>query len=427
MRKKLLFISLLFISLFTKAQVTFDVTAIEVDKPVTITVDINSAQSNCNGFNNPSKVYMHAGIGNTSNAFGFNVIGNWGQDDGVGLMTNNGNGTYSITITPQTYFNLTPIQIQTAAQMGMVFRNETGTQELKATNCKDFIFPVGKVQVRITNPTASKVLVSPGENLSITAEIDFQGSTTVQGSIQVFLNDVSVATSTCGFPNCNATITNITQGGTVIVVGTPPNSTETGQASFQIILVPTVVEEAMSNGLVDGINYHADATKATLVLTAPGKDFVQVAGSFNNYTPTASDVMKRDPSSGKYWLEISGLTSGKIETYQYWVYDTSPIANSPSIVKTADPFSTLVLSPFDDPYISTTTYPNLPEYPAGQEREVTVLKTGETPYNWQVTNFNKPKKEDLVVYEVLIRDFDETRSSDSSTSDINSSDRSKTY
>ncbi|WP_445750110.1 alpha-amylase family glycosyl hydrolase [Polaribacter sp.] len=409
MRKKLLFISLLFISLITKAQVTFDVSAVEVDKPVTITVDINSTQSNCNGLSNPAKVYMHAGIGNKSNAFGFNVVGNWGQDDGVGLMTNNGNGTYSITITPQTYFNLSPIQIQTAAQMGMVFRNETGTQELKATGCKDFIFPVGKVQVRITNPAASQVLVTSGQNLSITAQIDFQGSTTVQGSIQVFLNDVSVATATCGFPNCNATITNITQGGTVRVVGTPPNSTETGQASFQIILVPTVVQEAMPNGLLDGINYGSDATKATLVLTAPGKDFVQVAGSFNNYTPTAVDVMKRDPSTGKYWLEISNLTPGKIETYQYWVYDQTPVAGSPSIVKTADPFSTLVLSPFDDPWISDATYPNLPTYPSGQEREVTVLQTGKTAYNWTVTNFQKPKKEDLIVYEVLIRDFDANR------------------
>ena len=196
MRKKLLFSTLLFISLFTKAQVTLNVSAIEVDKPVTITVDINSTQSNCNGLSNPAKVYMHAGIGNKSNAFGFNVVGNWGQDDGVGLMTNNGNGTYSITITPQTYFNLSPIQIQTAAQIGMVFRNETGTQELKATGCKDFIFPVGKVQVRITNPTVSQVLVSSGQNLSLTAQIDFQGSTTVQGKIEVFLNDVSVATST---------------------------------------------------------------------------------------------------------------------------------------------------------------------------------------------------------------------------------------
>jgi len=409
MRKKLLFITLLFISLFTKAQVTLNVSAIEVDKPVTITVDINSTQSNCNGISNPVKVYMHAGIGNKTNAFGFNVVGNWGKDDGVGLMTNNGNGTYSITITPQTYFNLSPIQIQTAAQMGMVFRNETGTQELKATGCKDFIFPVGKVQLRITNPTTSQVLVSPGNNLSVTAQIDLQGSTTAQGRIEVFLNDVSVATATCGFPNCNATITNVTQGGIVRVVGTPPNSTETGQANFEIILAQTVVQETMPNGLLDGINYHTDATKATLVLTAPGKDFIQVAGSFNNYTPTAAHVMKRDPGTGKYWLEISNLTSGKIETYQYWVYDQTPVTNSPSIVKTADPFSTLVLSPFDDSGISNVTYPNIPTYPSGQQREVTVLQTGQTPYNWLVPNFNKPKEEDLIVYEVLIRDFDANR------------------
>ena len=55
------------------------------------------------------------------------------------------------------------------------------------------------------------------------------------------------------------------------------------------------------------------------------------------------------------------------------------------------------------------TYPNLPPYPQGQEREVTVLQTGQTQYNWQVTNFNKPAKEDLVIYELLIRDFDADR------------------
>lgn len=51
-------------------------------------------------------------------------------------------------------------------------------------------------------------------------------------------------------------------------------------------------------------------------------------------------------------------------------------------------------------------YPNMPVYPTGQSFEVTVLKTGQTPYNWQVTNFVKPEKEKLVVYEVLVRDFD---------------------
>jgi glycosidase len=120
--------------------------------------------------------------------------------------------------------------------------------------------------------------------------------------------------------------------------------------------------------------------------------------------------MKRDfTRNNKRWLILTGLTPGQIETYQYWVVDKTPIANSPTLVKTADPYSTLVLSSFDDPYIPSSTYPNLPSYPTGQDREVTVLQTAQTPYNWQVTNFVKPKKEDLIVYEVLVRDFDADR------------------
>lgn len=412
MKKTLLFYILVFISFFATAQVTFDVNAIEVDKPVKITVDITN-QGTCNNILNPAKVYMHSGIGNKNDAFGFNVIGNWGQDDGVGEMTSEGNGKYSITITPKDYYNLTQTQIDTATRIGMVFRNEDGTQELKLNDsgCNDFIFPVGIVQVKLSNPTTDLVVVNSGDDLSITATIDFQGSSTVQGSIEVFYNNVSVATGSCGFPTCSATIPNITESGEVRVVGTPPdpNSSETGEVKFNVVVVPTVVNEAMPSGMIDGINYVADATKAVLVLNAPGKDFVQVAGSFNNYTPTSSHNMKKDPSSGKFWLEISGLTSQKIETYQYWVFDQSPVTNSPGLVKAADPFSTLVLSPFDDPWIPAASYPNIPAYPAGQEREVTVLQTGQTPYNWVVPNFQKPKEEDLIVYEVLVRDFDANR------------------
>jgi pullulanase/glycogen debranching enzyme len=93
-------------------------------------------------------------------------------------------------------------------------------------------------------------------------------------------------------------------------------------------------------------------------------------------------------------------------------------AGSPAIVKTADPFSTLVLSPFDDPEIITLgAFPGLPDYATiapGQEREVTVLQTGPNTlfsYNWSsaTTNFVKPKKKDLVFYEILVRDFDANR------------------
>ncbi|MEJ0030023.1 MAG: alpha-amylase family glycosyl hydrolase [Bacteroidota bacterium] len=34
-----------------------------------------------------------------------------------------------------------------------------------------------------------------------------------------------------------------------------------------------------------------------------------------------------------------------------------------------------------------------------------VLQTGQTPYNWQAANYQKPAKHQLVIYELLIRDF----------------------
>jgi hypothetical protein len=169
--------------------------------------------------------------------------------------------------------------------------------------------------------------------------------------------------------------------------------TTTITKKFSVIVNPGANELVMPANLVDGINYNpTDATKATLVLDAPLKDFVYVAGSFNNWQPTSAYAMKKDPTSGKFWLEVNGLTSGTSYSYQYWVVETTPISNSPAMVKTADPYSTLVLSPYDDSTIPAASYPNLPAYPTGQEREVTVLQTGQTPYNWSTatTNFVKP-------------------------------------
>jgi hypothetical protein len=64
-------------------------------------------------------------------------------------------------------------------------------------------------------------------------------------------------------------------------------------------------------------------------------------------------------------------------TYQYWVEKQRQLL-IPRIGKTSDPYSTLVLSPYDDGGIPAASYPNMPVYPVGQEREVTVLQTGQT-------------------------------------------------
>ncbi|QDO93545.1 T9SS type A sorting domain-containing protein [Formosa sediminum] len=403
MKKTLLAFLLLVTTSFTYAQVTTSPTTFNTSEAVTITVNILSTETNCNTLSNPSKVYMHSGIGDDANPWGYNVIGNWGTDDGVGEMTNNNNGTWSITITPKTYYNLTDAQANSATKIGMVFRNAAGDQELKATGCSDIFINVGTFQVTLNSPeNNSTTLITSGGEITISAS-----NTSGNANYSLVANGTVLDTKT-NITSYTYTHTNITSNQDYALTVTQGTNSTT--KTFSALINPGVLTENMPNGLENGINYNTnDATKATLVLDAPLKDVVYIAGSFNNWSPSLDYAMKQDPTSGLFWLELTGLTAGKIETFQYWAIDETPITNSPVMVKTADPFSTLVLSPFDDPEISSETYPNLPEYPSGQEREVTVLQTGKADYNWQVTNFEKPKKEDLVIYEVLIRDFDANR------------------
>ena len=303
--------------------------------------------------------------------------------------------TYTKTITPTAYYNITGI-----GKLGFLVKAKNGNGDKKS---QDILVEVGSFQATLTSPAEnSTTIINSGSNFNITAT-NTNGAASYTLKANGTIINTNASTSSYSFNHTNITANqsyelSIVQGVTTIV------------KKFNVVVNPNVVSQAMSAGLVDGINYNtADATKATLVLDAPLKDFVYVAGSFNNWQPSSAYAMKKDPDSGKFWLELTGLVSGINNTYQYWVVDATPLANSPSLVKTADPYSTLVLSPYDDPYIPSTSYPNMPVYPAGQNFEVSVLKTGQTPYNWQITNFTKPEKEKLVVYEVLVRDFDATR------------------
>ena len=403
--KEKIAILLIFFSSYCYTQLSTNPSPFEVNQSVTITIDEYSTDTNCNGFNSPNKVYMHSGIGNDSQPWGFSVIGNWGQDDGLGEMTNNGDGTWSITIIPENYFGLTAEQAVSATKMGLVFRNEDGSQEFKDNGCSDFFINVGSFQVEMINPDSSGViLVDYNESTQIVAQ-----NTNGNADYELYANGELVdSDSNINFYN-GYQFNNLTENQYCELHVTQNGVTV--ERKFTILVNNTSIE-IMPDGLEDGINYNDnDNSKATLVLSAPYKDFVYVAGDFNFWSPTSEYAMKKDSSSDRFWLEINGLNDGEIHTYQYWVSDLSPIDESPKLVKTADPFSTMVLSPFDDPWIPENSYPNLPEYPYeyGIEREVTVLKTNQEVYNWQVNDFVKPKKEDLIIYEVLIRDFDSDR------------------
>ncbi|MDN3678095.1 alpha-amylase family glycosyl hydrolase [Flavobacterium paronense] len=314
---------------------------------------------------------------------------------------------YTLSISPDLYTYFGVSASNSITEICLVLRSADATLQTSP----DIFIPVGAFQYTLSTPLLnSSTIIASNSSVTVTAT-----NTNGAASYTLFANGVSINTATTAsysYTDTGVTVNKnyelrITQGVT------------TFNPKFSVIINPGTTSAAIPTGLTDGINYNpTDPTKATLVLNAPTKSFIYVAGSFNNWQPGAAYAMKKDTASGstKYWLELTGLTPGQMYAYQYWVCDVVNVpTGSPAIVKTADPYSKLVLSPFDDPEIITLgVYPGLPVYndiAPGQQREVTVLQTGPTAwwnYTWSAatTNFVKPKKKDLTIYEVLVRDFD---------------------
>ena len=386
----------------------------EGNQALTITINGSSINESTWGVAN-NQLYAWVWALDSSNAnIPYSGNGTWDNSDATKLMTyNSGTDTYSFTYNPSvfSFFGTTSV-----AKVGFLIKAKNGTGDKKS---QDIVLNVGAFQVTLLNG-----IVAGGSQLCTTSYAIAARHTGGNADYVLKRNGTIINTQNGLAASTGSPSYTYTDSGVVNINNYTLEVTQTGVTksyNFTAIKNITPVSSSPVNTIVDGINYDpTDSTIATLVLNAPFKDFVYVAGSFNNWSPTAAYAMKKDPTTGKFWLELTGLTPGQMYVYQYWVCDnTSRPANSPAIVKTADPFSTLVLSPFDDPQIiSLGVYPGLPVYNTiapGQEREVTVLQTGPTAYynyNWSAatTNFVKPKKKDLVIYEALVRDFDSNRS-----------------
>lgn len=403
MLKLKLFLSFMLISTLAFAQVTISPPTFDVDEEITITVDLSQTQ--CNGIpTSASQVYMHAGIGNEANAFGFNVIGNWGQDDGVGEMTSQGNGIFSITITPSVYFNITPQQASDATRLGLVFRNPAGSQEMKRPNggaCEDFIFNVGSFQLNLTNPTTSAVILDFGQQLNITATTSLNADFILTANGSVLSNN---QTNTQNFSfnfNANADVA-------FTLTATQTGGTESQTASFNLLLTPDPAILPVPAGLENGINYNSsNPDEITLVLYAPNKDFIHVANNLpdSDYAISNTYLMNIDPVSDRHWITID-LTNATDQDNFFYEY---VIENQ---FRVPDPFSRLTLNQFNDPFImSEGVFPGLPSFPTDKTSNIlTWVRLNQPEYDWQIEDFDRPDQEDLVVYELLIRDFDENHS-----------------
>ncbi len=150
-------------------------------------------------------------------------------------------------------------------------------------------------------------------------------------------------------------------------------------------------------GIKDGINY-IDDTTVILQLFAPNKPFVYVIGDFNSWQLNDPFFCKRTASGDRWWVQINNLEAGQEYRFQYWI--------GPNGIRVADIYAQKVLDPWNDQWISQSTYPDLIPYPNGQTTEiVSVLQTAQEDYDWEVETFIRPPLDRMVVYELLVRDF----------------------
>jgi 1,4-alpha-glucan branching enzyme len=363
--------------------------------PVTLTFDATQGNRALAGFAGP--VYIWTGVitnNSTSNTdWKYVKSPSFGQADAAALMTRSTTNPnlYTISFTPRTFYGV-PAN-ERMLKLAMIFKNADGSVVGRGDN-GDILVDVAQsaLSARITSPTTAQ-FVAAGAQVPVT------GVASASAQLSFKLNGVQVAQQTG--TTLSATVT-VTQPGRNTVRFTATDGTLTSSDSVLIVVSPQVTVAALPAGAKkDGITYLNGGTSVVLSLTAPGKSFVYVLGEFNNWQQTTAGFMKKTPdtdaANARWWVQIDNLTPGQEYAYQYEVN---------GVLRVADPYSEKVLDPNNDRSIPAVTYPNLKPYPTGQTTGiVSVLQSNQAPYQWQVNNFQKPKKTDLVIYELLTRDF----------------------
>ncbi len=138
----------------------------------------------------------------------------------------------------------------------------------------------------------------------------------------------------------------------------------------------------------------------TFCLGAPGKSSVILVGEWNGYQVSNEHVMNYTDVDGMryFWVTVKGLDNDRMYGY-YFLVDGSK--------KVGDPYARLVLDPWNDKYLATDVFPGLPQYPDDKIQNVplAIYQGSINDYDWKVENFKGVDSSDLIIYELLFRDF----------------------
>ncbi|MFT4737678.1 MAG: 1,4-alpha-glucan branching enzyme [Cyclobacteriaceae bacterium] len=364
------------------------------DQSVVITFDATKGNAGLVGYT--GDVYAHTGViteNSTSPSDWKYVKTDWGENTPETKLELIGDDLYTLTISPsiREYYGVPDsIEIQ---KISMVFRSADTSVEGKGDGGSDIFVDlnIGFV-LQVNSPTTRFGFYKAGDM------IDFSLATPETSDFSFYVDGQLISQENTSDFAVSHPVMSDQQVHELIVTAIAGEDSAGYQHNY--IVDPATVTATVPEGLIDGINYTTDDTEAYLVLTAPGKLNVFVLGDFNEWKINLDFQMSQDED--KFWIRIGDLRPNQEYIFQYLIEGELLIA---------DPYTEKVISQFDDQeIIQMNRYPGLASYPfALTEHEASVIHTAKAEYEWQVTSFEKPAKEDLVIYELLVRDFSEER------------------
>ena len=173
-----------------------------------------------------------------------------------------------------------------------------------------------------------------------------------------------------------------------------------------------VVKEAKPSGAEYGINYNSD-NSVTFVFydkDTAGKShkYCYIVGDWNGWERVSEGAMKRDDASGCWWITLNGFDADKEYRFQYRLGNEKG-----SDTYVSDPFTEIVYDQWNDQYID-----GVPAFPEGAKALVSAFRINKPSYTWKYPDFRIEDKNDLVIYEMLFRDFTTSKDIDGAMAEL---------
>jgi 1,4-alpha-glucan branching enzyme len=364
------------------------------DKEITLQFDLSKGNAALKG--SSADLYLHTGLVPKAVGSWQHVVTDWSKNENAYKLKLVSAGLYTFTFTPSKFFNLN--NGDEFGQMALLVRNADGSLVQRNRNNSDLFLPIvpsNAQAIRFVSPVMQPTNPMAAEDKYVVGQamkLEVRGSQS--GKISIWDNGLllaeaanavslekSVSLQSSGLHELEA---RLESGGKVY------------SSNAQLFVESKPAIAALPTGInPNGTTINREKGEVSFALTAPFKNSVYLLGDFNGYKALPAYAMSQTPDGKTWWITVSLLDFAKKYTYQFLVDGRLYVA---------DPYAELILDPQNDAVLGLTTGA-VPAYPAAAQGIVGVLDLPAKAYSWKTASFNKPAQSDLVIYELLVRDF----------------------